>query len=242
MHLENQAALITGASRGLGAALTRQLGARGVRVAALARHHEPLAEVVAQVRQAGGQAHALVGDIADKTATYRIAGSAAELVGSVDILIHNASTLGPTPLKLLLDTECEDLSEVLEVNLVGPFRLSKAVAGSMALREKGVIVHVSSDAAVQAYPRWGAYSVSKAASDHLARLLAAELGEHGVRVFSVDPGEMDTEMHAAAIPDADRASLSSPDQVAARIVDMLVHVEDIANGARLEATQWPPLS
>jgi hypothetical protein len=94
------------------------------------------------------------------------------------------------PLELLLDTECEDFSQVLETNVIGPFRLTKVVAGSMALRGAGTVVHLSSDAAVEAYERWGAYGVSKAAFDHLARSFAAELLPHGVRFVAVDPGEM----------------------------------------------------
>jgi NAD(P)-dependent dehydrogenase (short-subunit alcohol dehydrogenase family) len=137
----------------------------------------------------------------------------------------------------LLDTECEDLHEVLEANLVGPFRLTKIIAGSMALRGEGVVVHVSSDAAVAAYPRWGAYGVSKAAQDHLSRQWAAEIGELGVRVFAVDPGEMDTEMHARAIPDADRSSLASPRVVAQRIAEM-IESGSIAGGSRAIAQTW----
>ena len=141
------------------------------------------------------------------------------------------------PLRLLLDTECEDLERVLAVNLVGPFRLTKALGGSMALRGRGTIVHVSSDASVSAYPTWGAYSVSKAALDHLGRVLAAELAPHGVRVLSVDPGDMNTLMHAAAVPDADPASLADPNDVAARIV-RLIESERVASGSRVEARSW----
>jgi len=241
MQLENKAALVTGASRGLGAALARTLARRGARVVLVARHREPLEEVARSIREAGGVAHALVGDIADKHAVHPLAGAAAELVGSVDLLIHNASELGPTPLRLLLDTECEDLEQVLAVNLVGPFRLTKAIAGSMALRGTGTIVHVSSDASVNAYPTWGAYSVSKAALDHLGRVLGAELAPHGVRVFSVDPGEMNTVMHAAAIPEADLASLADPEDVAARIVRM-IESDRLASGSRVEAPTWKEAS
>jgi NAD(P)-dependent dehydrogenase (short-subunit alcohol dehydrogenase family) len=135
----------------------------------------------------------------------------------------------------LLDTECEDFEQVLAVNLLGPFRLSRVIGGSMALRERGTIVHVSSDAAVNAYPNWGAYSVSKAALDHLARLFAAELGARGVRSFSVDPGEMDTRMHAAALPDADPSTLSRPAHVAVQIA-ALIRACELPNGARVEAS------
>lgn len=237
MKIEGKGALVTGASRGLGRALSRELALRGARVAMVARGALELESAVAAVRGAGGIAYAFAGDIADKSAVHGLAGAAAEIVGPIDLLIHNASVLGPVPLRLLLDTECEDLSRVLEANLVGPFRLSKVVAGSMALRGEGTIVHVSSDAAVSPYPRWGAYGVSKAAQDHLSRIWAAELAELGVRVFTVDPGEMDTEMHAQAIPDADRASLALPADVAWRIAQMIAS-DGVASGARLEAPGW----
>ena len=135
------------------------------------------------------------------------------------------------------DTACEDLERVLAVNLVGPFRLSKVLAGPMLLRGSGVIVHVSSDAAVSAYPRWGAYGVSKAAFDHLARSFAAELEGSGVRVFAIDPGEMDTRMHAEAMPEADPATLARPEDVALRV---LAAIEDAAlapGGARVIAAE-----
>jgi NAD(P)-dependent dehydrogenase (short-subunit alcohol dehydrogenase family) len=237
MELRNQAALVTGASRGLGAALARRLAEKGARVVLVARHREPLDAVVHSIREAGGDAYALAADVADKRAVYPLAGAAAELVGPVDLLIHNASELGPTPLRLLLDTECEDLERVVSVNLVGPFRLTKAIAGSMALRGRGTIVHVSSDASVNAYSGWGAYSASKAALDQLGRVLAVELAPHGVRVLSVDPGDMNTAMHRAAMPDADPASLAEPDDVAARIVRMLEDAR-VPSGSRVEARSF----
>jgi NAD(P)-dependent dehydrogenase (short-subunit alcohol dehydrogenase family) len=238
MNIQGQGALITGASRGLGRALAEQLASRGARVALVARDARPLGEVVAAIRRGGGDAHAITGDIADKAAIHAIAGQAQGLIGEISLAIHNASTLGPTPLRLLLDTECEDLAGVLETNLVGPFRLTKVLAGAMAIRGAGTIVHISSDAAIEAYPRWGAYGVSKAAQDHLSRVLAAELEGTGVRVLAVDPGEMDTMMHAAAIPDADRASLAQPDDVAARIVEMIEDDARAASGARISAARW----
>lgn len=225
--------LITGASRGLGAALAEALAARGARVVLCARGPEALAEVVSRIRAAGGEAHALAADLGDQSAIYPLAGAAAALVGPIDIVIHNASTLGPLPLPLLLDTECEDLSQVLAVNLLGPFRLSKALVGSMVLRGGGLLVHISSDAAVSAYPGWGAYGVSKAALDHLSRTWDAELAGTGVRSLSIDPGEMDTQMHADAIPDADRTTLRAPAQVAAAIVGILAGALD--DGAALPA-------
>ncbi len=236
MNIQDAAALVTGASRGLGRALALALAAAGARVVLVARGEAELAQVVSQIRAGGGVAHALVGDVGDKREAHRIAGAATALVGPIDLLVHNASTLGPTPLRLLLDTECEDLAAVLETNLVGPFRLTKIIAGSMALRGRGTIVHVSSDAAVAAYPRWGSYGVSKAAQDHLSRILAAELDGSGVRVLAVDPGEMDTVMHRDAMPEADPATLARPADVAARLLAIVR--SDAASGARVEAASW----
>jgi NAD(P)-dependent dehydrogenase (short-subunit alcohol dehydrogenase family) len=235
--LQGTGALVTGASRGLGLSLSLALAQRGAKVAMVARDARALSAAVAELRERGLDVHAVPGDVADKDATHRIAGAAHALVGQIDLLVHNASTLGPTPLRLLLDTECEDLAAVLETNLIGPFRLTKALVGAMALRGGGTVVHLSSDAAVEAYPRWGAYGAAKAAQDHLSRILAAELEGSGVRVLAVDPGEMDTAMHAAAIPDADRAQLASPAQVASKLVAML---ESSAwpSGARLTVPGW----
>jgi len=238
MQIEGQGALITGASRGLGRALAEALAAKGARVAMVARDAGPLADAVATIRARGGLAHAVSADIAAKDAVHRIAGQAQGLVGEIAIAIHCASTLGPVPLRLLLDTECEDLAAVLETNLIGPFRLTKILAGAMAVRGAGVIVHVSSDAAIEPYPRWGAYGVSKAAQDHLSRIFAAELEGTGVRVIAVDPGEMDTKMHRDAIPDADPATLQRPADVAARIIAMIEDATRAPSGARLIAPAW----
>jgi NAD(P)-dependent dehydrogenase (short-subunit alcohol dehydrogenase family) len=212
MRIRDSAALVTGAGRGLGRALAKELSARGARVVLVARSKD---EVEEAAREAKG--HALVYDVGDKGSIYPLAGAAAALVGPIDILIHNASTLGPVPLRPLLETDCELLEGALAVNVVGPFRLTKAIAGSMIVRKRGLIVGISSDAAVNAYPTWGAYGASKAAHDHLLRILGAELEGTGVKTFSIDPGEMDTRMHADAIPDADRATLARPEDVARRI-------------------------
>ena len=229
---------MTGGSRGLGEALGEVLARRGARVVLVARREEALARVVERIRREGGEAHGLAFDVGEKDAAHRITGAAAALVGPIDVLIQNASTLGPVPMPFLLDTACEDFAAVLETNVVGPLRIDKIVGGSMALRKTGVIVHVSSDAAVSGYPRWGAYGVSKAALDQLGRVLGAELAEHGVRVFSADPGEMDTQMHADALPDADPATLERPAVVAERIAKMIEAADRIEPGVRHVASEW----
>ncbi|MCI0339680.1 MAG: SDR family oxidoreductase [Planctomycetales bacterium] len=236
MDVRGAGVVVTGASRGLGAALAVELARRGARLALVARSAAPLREVVASICAAGGEAHAIVADVGLKDRIHEIVGTAAAVLGQVDVLVNNAGTLGPVPLQLLLDTACEDLERALAVNLLGPFRLAKVLAGPMVLRGRGLIVHVTTDAAVGAYPRWGAYGVSKAALDHLARSWAVELEGTGVRVLAVDPGEMDTEMHATALPDADRAALGRPAD-AARVLADLIGDPTIPSGARLEVAR-----
>ncbi len=232
-------ALITGASRGLGRGLARTLALdHGVRVGLVARGREALEQVADEIRVAGGVAIPIVADVADKHAIHRIAGEASAQLGNLDILVHAASVLGPTPLRLLLDSECEDFEAVLHANLLGPFRLSKLVIGSMLLRGRGVVLDVSSDAATEAYPGWGLYGVSKAALDQLGRIWAAELAGTGVRVLTVDPGEMNTQMHADALPDADPSTLADPDAVARVLTAMIFDPERAPNGARLSASRW----
>ncbi len=231
-ELDGQNVVVTGGSRGLGRALGAALARAGARVVLVAREPEPLAAAVAALRAAGGEAHAVVADVAERDAAHAIAGQAAALVGPIDILVNNASTLGPVPLRLLLDTDCEDLERALAVNLVGPFRLTKALAGPMLLRGRGTIVNITSDAATEAYERWGAYGASKAALEQLGRIWGAELAGTGVRLLTVDPGEMDTRMHADAIPDADRTQLAEPARVAARLVALLA-ADDAPARARI---------
>ena len=238
MNLEGKGAVVTGASRGLGAAVARQLAAHGAKVVLVARGEAALEEVAAGIRATGGTAHALADDVGDKRAIHRISALAAEAVGRVELLVHNASELGPTPLKPLLDTDCEDLERVLAVNLLGPFRLTKAVMGPALLAGTGMVVQVTSDASVQPYPGWGAYGVSKAALDHLGRIWAEETRALGLTFLTVDPGEMDTRMHADAMPDADRASLAQPDAVGRRLVELIRAQAPPPSGTRLELAGW----
>ena len=213
-------ALITGASKGLGRALAEALADHGLRVVLVARGEQQLNEAVRAIRARGGEAYGIVADLGAPQAGARIAGEAVARVGPIDVLVHNASKLGPTPLRSLLDTDPAEFQRVLDVNLLGPFRLTRAIAGAMSLRGAGHVVFVSSDAAVEAYPTWGAYGVSKAAADHLAATWRAELP--AVRFLVIDPGEMDTDMHAAALPDADRSTLQRPAQAAARVLGLLL--------------------
>jgi NAD(P)-dependent dehydrogenase (short-subunit alcohol dehydrogenase family) len=238
LDLSGKSVLITGGSRGLGRALALKLSTEGARVVLVARQRSELDQVVDEIKGNGGIAFGIAADVGDRLSVYPIAGQAAALAGPIDVLINNASDLGPVPLRLLADTDCEDFERVLQVNTVGSFRLFKAAAGSMIMRKTGIVVNISSDASVESYRGWGVYSASKAALDHLTRIAALELGGTGVRLFSVDPGEMDTRMHADAVPDADPLSLTPPGAVAEKIVSMIQHSSRIESGARLVASEW----
>jgi NAD(P)-dependent dehydrogenase (short-subunit alcohol dehydrogenase family) len=223
---------VTGGTSGLGLALVALLHQAGARVAFVARGGERVEAV--QRRYPG--THGIVGDIAAKDAIYPIALQILGELGGLDVLVNNASDLGPTPLALLGDTECEDLERALATNLVGPFRLTKAVLGALAASARdgrgAIVLNVSSDAAVNAYPTWGAYGASKAALRHLTRVWHEELASQGVRFLSIDPGDMDTPLHATAVPDADPASLKRPEVAAAELIEAIVRELPVAEVAR----------
>ena len=241
---------ITGGTSGLGLALVHELVARGARVAFVARDRDRVERVAAATG-----AHGIVGDVARKNDIHPIALQAIGLLGGLDVLINNASSLGPVPLRQLGDTDCEDLELALSTNLVGPFRLTKALLGALCASARegrgAVVLNVSSDAAINAYPGWGAYGASKAALHHLSRIWQEEMsaaepyhcagapasggsaaaefsneaasvgvhqGMHGVRFLSLDPGDMDTPLHALAVPDAEPATLKRPADAARELI------------------------
>jgi NAD(P)-dependent dehydrogenase (short-subunit alcohol dehydrogenase family) len=226
-------AVVTGASRGLGRETALALASRGVAVALVARDARALRAVAAEIEQQGGRALPIPGDVGEPGDVLRIAAVVHDAFGAPDLLVNNAATLGPTPLPLLLDLDPDTLAETLATNVVGPFRLTRALVGPMVLRGSGTVVVLSSDAAVEAYPTWGAYGASKAAQDHVQRTFAAELGATGLRFVTVDPGELDTDMHADAVPEADRSTLGRPADAARALVAALADVQRSPNGARI---------
>lgn len=205
---------ITGGTSGLGLALVRELLRRGAEVAFVARGGERVARVA---REHAG-AHGIVGDISAKDDIYPVAMQVLGELGGLDVLINNASDLGPAPLAMLSDTECEDLERAFATNLLGPFRLTRALMGALAASARegrgAVVLNISSDAAFNPYPSWGAYGASKAALHHLTRIWGEEHAADGIRFLSLDPGDMDTPMHAAAVPDAAPETLKRPETAA----------------------------
>ncbi|NNF55948.1 MAG: SDR family oxidoreductase [Acidimicrobiales bacterium] len=211
---------VTGGTSGLGLALVRLLSAEGAAVAFVARTDADVERVVNETGAVG-----IVGDVSQKDDIYPIALQITANLGGLDILINNASSLGPVPLSPLADTDCEDLEEALRVNVLAPFRLTKALYGSLAVSARQgrvpTVVNISSDAAINAYPTWGAYGASKAALRHLTAIWGEESNDTGIRFISIDPGDMDTPLHALADPDADPATLKRPADSAAEVVDAI---------------------
>jgi NAD(P)-dependent dehydrogenase (short-subunit alcohol dehydrogenase family) len=209
---------ITGGTSGLGLALVQEFQHRGAQVAFVARTRARVGEVTESIPGT----HGIVGDVSVKQDIYRIAFEILGPLGGLDVLINNASDLGPVPLALLADTECEDFVRAIDTNVLGPFRLTRALLGALASSARegrgAVVINISSDAAVSAYANWGAYGASKAALAHMTRIWNEEMQGEGVRLHAVDPGDMDTPMHAAALPDADVASLKRPSVAAREIV------------------------
>jgi NAD(P)-dependent dehydrogenase (short-subunit alcohol dehydrogenase family) len=220
-RLNNLRVAVTGGTSGLGRGLVRELLERGSHVAFVARHRADVERTMLDFPAA----HGIVGDVGRKEDVHPIAIQILAALDGLDILINNASSLGPVPLRPLADTACEDLELALATNLVGPFRLTKALLGSLAAAARAggspLVINVSSDAAVTPYENWGAYGASKAALQHLTRIWDAELAGEGVRMIAVDPGDMDTPLHALAVPDADLSTLKRPETAAREIADLI---------------------
>ncbi|WP_327395045.1 SDR family NAD(P)-dependent oxidoreductase [Streptomyces phaeochromogenes] len=191
-------AIITGASKGLGRALAEALAERGWDLVLDARTAGVLQETAAALAKYGTRVEALPGDVTDGAHRAGLVAAAREL-GGVDLLVNNASALGAEPLVRLDALALDGLRRALEVNVVAPLGLVQEALPLLRESPAGAVIDVSSDAAAEAYETWGGYGASKAALDHLSAVLGEE--EPGLRVWAVDPGDMDTDLYAAAVPD-----------------------------------------
>jgi len=206
-------ALVTGASKGFGRAVARQLCARGWRLILDARSAADLDRVAADLPGAV----AVAGDVTDPVHREALA-AAVDVLGGIDLLVNNASELGPSPLPALRDYPLDAARAVYETNVLAPLALIQLLLPAL-VPVGGAIVNISSDAAVEAYESWGGYGPSKAALDHLSAVLAAE--EPAVRVYAFDPGDMRTDMHQRAFPGEDISDRAEPDTVVPALLRLI---------------------
>ena len=205
---QDKVVMITGASRGLGRALTLAFAEEGANLVITSRSEDSLKPVAEEAEGAGAEVLATAADVSKSEDAEKLVNAAVERFGKIDVLVNNAGLLGPrVPIAEYPEDEWR---KVLEANLTGPFLLAKAAIPHMP--EGGSIVNVTSGVSIEGRPRWGAYSVSKFGLEGLTQILAAELEERGIRVNSVDPGSMRTEMRAAAYPDEDPMTLITPEE------------------------------
>ena len=205
----NRVAVITGASRGMGFTLADFLAAQGYALIIDARDAEALKGAAETLRARGTTVVAVAGSVTDAAHRRALVQAAREL-GGLELLVNNASTLGPSPLPTLADYPLGRLREVFETNVIAPLAL---VQEALPLLEvtRGFIVNITSDAALGGYEGWGGYGSSKAALDLVSKTLANELEESGINVVSVDPGDMRTDMHQTAFPGEDISDRPTPD-------------------------------
>lgn len=206
---EQKKILITGASKGHGFTLASFLAASGHELIITARDGHALEEARLSLVEQGGIVRALVGDVSDPEHRASLTGLVSEL-GGLDVLINNASSLGPTPMPYLEDYPLDGLRCVFEVNVFGPLALVQSLLPWL-IKSRGLVVNISSDAAEGGYEGWGGYGASKAALDLISLTLANELKNSGVGVVSVDPGDMQTGMQQAAFPGEDISDRPLPE-------------------------------
>jgi NAD(P)-dependent dehydrogenase (short-subunit alcohol dehydrogenase family) len=219
--MDERTALITGASRGLGRAVAGALAARGWRLVIDARERGPLMAAAAELAT---PVTAIPGDVADPAHRAELV-AAVRRLGRLDLLMNNASTLGPSPLPALADYPVADLADVYRVNVLAPLALLQPLLPRLEAGG-GRVVDVSSDAAVEPYPGWGGYGSAKAALDQLTAVLAAE--RPGLRAYAFDPGDMRTDLHQQAYPGEDISDRPAPATVVPAVLRLLD--EDLPSG------------
>ena len=232
--------LITGASQGLGREMALRFareGAAGLSI--VARHVDKLNKVREEIRQIAPNIDivAIEADVSKSRDIERIvATTLAQFKGRFDVLVNNASTIGPSPMPNLLDYPVEDFREVLDTNLIGPFLLIKNALPAM-IECGGSIINVTSDAGQVGYPGWGAYGISKFGLEGMSQTWASELEDSGVRVNWVDPGNMNTAMHRAAEPEEDPGEWASPADVTDVFVFLASDESKGVTGKRFQAQE-----
>jgi NAD(P)-dependent dehydrogenase (short-subunit alcohol dehydrogenase family) len=234
-ELEDRVAMISGASKGLGAALARRFAREGAAVSLCARGGDDLRRIEAEVRELGAACVAVETDVTDRAAVERWVAATLDELGRVDVLVNNASILGQ---RVTIEEFDDDVwRRTIEVNLTGPYLCVRAALPALR-RSRGSIVNISSGVGDHGRPRWGAYCVSKNGLEALTEILAGELDGSGVRVNTVDPGAMRTQMRAAAYPEEDPGTVATPDEVTDVFVYLASERSRDVSGERFRAQEF----
>jgi len=232
--------LITGASQGLGREMALRFAREGAAgLLLVARHADQLNKVRDEIRKIAPKIDIVViaADVSKPRDIERmVATTLAQFKGHLDVLVNNASTIGPSPMPNLLDYPVEDFREVIDTNLIGPFLLIKKALSAM-IEHGGSIINVTSDAGQVGYPGWGAYGISKFGLEGMSQTWASELEETGVRVNWVDPGNMNTAMHRAAEPEEDPNEWANPAEVTDVFVFLASDESKDVTGKRFQAQE-----
>jgi NAD(P)-dependent dehydrogenase (short-subunit alcohol dehydrogenase family) len=236
LKLSGKVALITGGSRGIGKAVATAYAREGAGVFICGRSDAYLNRAVADIRSIGGAAHGCIGDVGDVAEAKAIVQTALERFGKLDVLVNNASFLGPrVPIAEYPVSAWED---VVRINLTGAFLMTQEAFKVMIPQRSGSIINVSSGVGRVGKARWGAYAASKFGVEGLTQVLADEVREFGIRANSVNPGPTRTEMRALAYPEEDPLTLRTPDHVAPVFVYLASDDSATVSGQSLEARDW----
>jgi len=235
-RLEGKVALITGGSRGLGRAIAEAYAREDAKVFICARNQKEVDRVVSEIRRAGGQIDGSAGDIGKLEDVRRIVQTAAGEFGGIDVLVNNASLLGPRV--HIASYPADAWEEVLRVNLTGLFFVTHLVLQIMIPRRQGSIVNLSSGVGRVGRARWGAYAASKFGVEGFTQMVAEEVKEFGIRANTVNPGATRTQMRAAAYPDEDPLTLPTPDEVTEIFTYLASDQSAGVTGKSLNARDW----
>ncbi len=233
MRLKDQVALITGAGRGIGQSTALLFAHSGAQVVICSRTVPELRTTAGEIKKQGGRVSFHLVDVADPQAVDRMVTAAVKQHGRIDVLVNNASILGP--MTMLSELSVADWDEVIRINLNGLFYVTRAVLSVMLRQNSGRIINITSSVGRKGRAQWGAYSVSKFGVEGLTQVLADELKETGIRVMALNPGGTRTRMRAAAYPDEDPSRLQDPMEVARAILYLATSEDPALHGRSLDA-------
>lgn len=234
--LAGKVALVTGGSRGIGKAIVAAYGAAGAKVFTCARNRNDLDNSLGELAKTSVEIDGVAADVGRAEDVARVVGAALARFGTIDVLVNNASILGPR--EPIVDYSLDEWEEVIRVNLTGVFLMTRAVLPVMSARRSGSIINVSSGVGRRGKARWGAYAVSKAGVENFTQVLAEEVSPLGIRVNAVNPAATRTQMRAAAYPQEDPMTLPAPEEVTPIFVYLASDESATVNGCSLDARAW----